>query len=57
MKDLIINGYADRYYMQAGKSKRNKQQKKENKSEMVEGTGENQPVCLDTLKEEIVNLK
>jgi hypothetical protein len=24
MKDLIINGYADRYYMQYGESKRNK---------------------------------
>jgi len=24
MKDLIINGYGDRYYMQDGKSKRNK---------------------------------
>jgi hypothetical protein len=57
MKDLIINGYADRYYMQAGKSKRNKRRKKETKAGTVEGTEENQPGWLDTLKEEIANLK
>jgi hypothetical protein len=28
MKDLIINGYADRYHMQAGKSKRSKRQRR-----------------------------
>jgi hypothetical protein len=57
MKDLIIDGYADRYYMQAGESKRNKRRKKETKAGMVEGTEENQLGWLDTLKEEIVKLK
>jgi hypothetical protein len=57
MKDLIINGYADGSYMQAGESKRNKRRKKETEAEMVEGTGESQPAWLDTLKEEIANLK
>jgi hypothetical protein len=41
MKDLIINGYANGYYMQADKSKRNKRRKKKTKAGMVEGTGEN----------------
>jgi hypothetical protein len=57
MKDLIINGYADRSYMQAGESKRSKRWRKEVKAEVVEGIGENQPDWLDTLKEEIANLK
>ena len=57
MKDLIINGYADGSYIQAGKSKRNKRRKKETEAEMVEGTRESQHVWLDNLKEEIVNLK
>jgi hypothetical protein len=57
MNDLIMNGYADGYHMQASKSKRSKRQKKETKAEMVVGTGENQPDWLDTLKEEIANLK
>jgi hypothetical protein len=57
MKDLIINGYADGSYMQAGKSKRSKRRKKEVKAEVVESIGENQPDWLDTLKEEIANLK
>jgi hypothetical protein len=56
MKDLIINGYAVRHHMQAGKSKRSKR-RKETKVEMFESTGENQPDWLDTLKEEIANLK
>jgi hypothetical protein len=57
MKDLIINGYADRYHMQVGKGKRSKRWKKEIKDKVVEGVGENQPDWLDTLKEEIANLK
>jgi hypothetical protein len=57
MKDLIINGYVDGYYMQVGKSKRNKQGKKKTKVGTIEGTEENQPGWLDTLKEEIANLK
>jgi hypothetical protein len=39
------------------KSKRSKRRKKEVKAEMVESIGENQPDWLDTLKEEIANLK
>jgi hypothetical protein len=39
------------------KSKRSKRWKKEVKDEVVEGIGENQPDWLDTLKEEIANLK
>jgi hypothetical protein len=57
MKDLIINGYADGYYMQAGESKGNKRRKKDTKDGTVEGTEENKPCWLDTLKEEIANLK
>jgi len=37
MKDLIINVYEDEYYMQDGKTKRNKWQKKETKVGEVEG--------------------
>ena len=53
MKDFIINGYADGYYMKTGKSKRNKQHKKETKAGMIEGTEETQPGWIDTLNEEI----
>jgi hypothetical protein len=42
-KDLIINGYTDKCHMQAVKKKKSKQQN-EIKSEMIEGTGESQPV-------------
>jgi hypothetical protein len=57
MKDLIINGYTDIHHLQAGKGKRSKRQKTEVKAEVVESVGENQPAWLDTLKEEIANLK
>jgi hypothetical protein len=57
MKDSIINGYSDGCYMKVGKSKRNKRQKKETKDGTVEGTEEDQSSWLDTLKEEIANLK
>jgi hypothetical protein len=43
MKDLIINGYADGSYMQAGKGKRRKRRKTEVKADVVESIGENQP--------------
>jgi hypothetical protein len=39
------------------KRKRSKRQKIEAKVEVVESVGENQPAWLDTLKEEIANLK
>jgi hypothetical protein len=57
MKDLIIYGYADENHMRAIKMKRSKRQKIEVKDEVVESVGENQPAWLDTLKEEIANLK
>jgi hypothetical protein len=57
MKDLIINGYTDEHHMRAVKRKRSKRQKTEVKAEVVESVGENQPAWLDTLKEEIANLK
>jgi hypothetical protein len=57
MKDLIINGYADEHPMQVVKRKQSKRQKTEVKDEVVESIGENQPAWLDTLKEEIANLK
>ena len=56
MKDLIINGYAYEHHTQDVKRK-SKQQKTEVKVEVVKSIGENQPAWLDTLKEEIVNLK
>ena len=57
MKDIIINGYADGSYMKVGKGKRSKRQKEEVKAKVVESIGENQLAWLDTLKEEIANLK
>jgi hypothetical protein len=39
------------------KRKRSKRQKIEVKDEVIESVGENQPMWLDTLKEEITNLK
>jgi hypothetical protein len=57
MKDLIINGYADGHYMQAGERKRKKRRKEEVKAGTVKGTEEDQPSWLDTLKEEIEKLK
>jgi hypothetical protein len=51
MKDLVIN-------RPAAKKKRSKRQKKEESiAETVESVGENQPVWLDSLKEEIAKLK
>jgi peroxiredoxin len=44
-------------HMQDGKGKRSKRWKTEVKAEVVESIGENQPDWLDTLKEEIANLK
>jgi hypothetical protein len=57
MKDLIINGYADGYNTQAGESKRKKQRKEAAKVGTVKKVEEDQPSWLDTLKEEIENLK
>jgi hypothetical protein len=57
MKDLIINGYADGYNTQDGERKRKKQRKEEAKAGTVKSVEENQPIWLDTLKEEIENLK
>jgi hypothetical protein len=57
MKDLIINGYVYEHHMQVVKRKRSKRQKTEVEAEVVESIGENQPAWLDTLKEEIANLK
>jgi hypothetical protein len=50
MRDLIIN-------RRALKKKRSKRQKTKIIVEMDESVGENQPVWLDTLKEEIAKLK
>ena len=50
MKDLVINNPAT-------KKKRSKRQKKETTTETTESVGENQPVWLDSLKEELAKLK
>jgi hypothetical protein len=50
MKDLVIN-------RQVVKKKRSKRQKKETIAETAESVREDQPVWLDTLKEEIAKLK
>jgi hypothetical protein len=50
MRDLVIN-------RRVVKKKRSKRQKKETIAETTESVGENQPVWLDTLKEEIAKLK
>ena len=57
MKDLIINGSVDGYNTRVGVSKRKKQRKEEAKVGTVKCVEENQPSWLDTLKEEIENLK
>jgi hypothetical protein len=57
MKDLIINGCVDEHHMGAVKRKSGERQKIEVKAEVVKSIGENQPACLDTLKEEIANLE
>jgi hypothetical protein len=57
IRDLIINGYADGHYKRAVKRKWSKRQKTGNRAEAVESVGENQPVWLSTLKEEITNLE
>jgi hypothetical protein len=43
--------------MPAAKKKRSKRQKKESTTETTESIGENQPVELDYLKEEIAKMK
>jgi hypothetical protein len=51
MKDLIIN-------RSVAKKKRSKQQKKEESTaETAKSVGENQPIWLDSLKEDIAKLK
>lgn len=50
MRDLAIN-------RRVVKNKRSKHQKKESIAEVTESVGENQPVWLDTLKEELAKLK
>ena len=50
MGDLVINGGVI-------KKKRSKRQKKETIAEMDESVGEDQPIWLDTRKEEIAKLK
>jgi hypothetical protein len=50
MRDLVIN-------RPAAKKKRSKRQKKEPVAEAAESVGENQPVWLDSLKEELAKLK
>jgi hypothetical protein len=57
MKDLIINVYVDEPHMQSIKRKRSKRWKTKVKVEAMESIGENQPAWLDTLKDEIANLK
>jgi hypothetical protein len=50
MKDLVIN-------RPTAKKKRSKRQKKETTTKTVESAGKNQPVWLDSLKEEIAKMK
>jgi hypothetical protein len=57
MKDLIINAYENGHHMQDGKGKIRKRWKTEVEAKMVESIGESQPDWLDTLNEEIANLK
>jgi hypothetical protein len=57
MRDLIINGHTDGHYKREVKRKQSKQQKTGIRAEAIESIGENQPVWLSTLKEEITNLE
>jgi hypothetical protein len=57
MRDLIINRHVEEPYRRAVKKKRSKRQKTKTRAEAVESVGENQPVWLDTLKEEITKLE
>jgi hypothetical protein len=54
---LIINEHADRRYKRAVKKKQSKRHKTRIKAEAIKSVGENQPVWLSTLKEEITNLE
>ena len=54
---MIINGYVDESNTQVGVSKRKKSRKEEAKAGIVKSVEENQPSWLDTLNEEIENLK
>jgi hypothetical protein len=57
IKYLIINGYADGHYKREVKGKQRKRQKVGNRDEVIERIGENQPVWLRTLRQEITNLE
>jgi hypothetical protein len=57
MRDLIINGHVEKRYKQAERGKQSKRQKTGVRAEVVESVGENQPVWLNTLKEEISKLE
>jgi hypothetical protein len=57
MRDLIINGHVDGLYKRVVKKRQSKRQKAEIKTEAVESVGENQPVWLSTLREEITKLE
>jgi hypothetical protein len=57
MRDLIINGHVDGLYKRAVKKRWSKRQKAEIRTEAVESVGENQPVWLSTLREEITKME
>jgi len=57
MRDLIIKGHMEKHYKQAKRGKWRKQKKIGVRAEVVESVGENQPVWLNTLKEEISRLE
>jgi hypothetical protein len=57
MRDLIINRHMDGLYKRAVKKRRSKRQKVKIRTEAIESVGENQPVWLSTLREEITKLE
>jgi hypothetical protein len=57
MRDLIINGHMDGLYKKEVKKRWSKRQKEEIRTEAVESVGENQPVWLSTLREEIAKME
>jgi hypothetical protein len=57
MRDLVINEHMDEIHKKVAKKKWRKWKKIETIAKTTESVGENQPVWLDTLKEEITRMK
>ena len=57
MRDVIINRHMEKRYKKSERGKQSKWWKIGVRDEVVESIGENQPVWLNTLKEEISKME